>query len=173
MVSMSAAVRRIPRRHPASSVTPKRRRGLSLHPLDATAARHQAIPTPAPILTFALLTSALDRQAHDIAVEQWAQGSHSGQFVAKCGVEAVAASLHDRPGPRCPRCVAIAEPPVSVQATARWPVGWLRARLIEEERAAERAGWEVTTGRWGSRTYRDPRFDRLPAAAGAEGAEVR
>lgn len=55
---------------------------------------------------------------------------------------------------------------VTAQSIARWCC--LRMNSIsgveaEEERAVER-GWQVERGRWGSRSYRDPRFDTLAHA---------
>jgi hypothetical protein len=37
----------------------------------------------------------------------------------------------------------------------------LRAPLEAEEEHARSRGWQVERGRWGSRAYRDPRFDSL------------
>lgn len=42
---------------------------------------------------------------------------------------------------------------------------YARAKLIAQDRRASQRGWTVTSGRWGSRTYRDPRFDSLARSA--------
>jgi hypothetical protein len=49
-------------------------------------------------------------------------------------------------------------------ARARVAAGLTRAvysGLIAQDLRAAQQGWTVTNGRWGSRTYRDPRFDSL------------
>lgn len=35
------------------------------------------------------------------------------------------------------------------------------SRLIAQDLRAAQRGWAVTAGKWGSRTYRDPRFDSV------------
>jgi hypothetical protein len=180
VVSMSVATRRARRRCLRSSPTEapqgSRRsgppRGAELRQRDRGAPPRPAITVP--------LTSGLDGRAHEISAEEWARGSRSGQYVAVCGAEVVAASLHHPPGPWCPACEVNAPSPTPAPPSAPSPSGrWLslvrllREMLAAEERLAKQTGWESTPGRWGSRTYRDPRFDRLAAGAGAEEVAVR
>lgn len=179
MASMSVAVRSIRGRHPGSPGAPHRGIGRPSRPPagDRDRLRKVAGPDTGPLL----LTSGLDGLAHDISAEEWAQGSRSGRYRTECGVGAVAASLHHPPGPRCPGCAAISPPglfapasPASRRMVAR-PLRWLRERLAGQERFAEQAGWKVRKGRWGSRTYRDPRFDSAEfiSRVQAEGTSVQ
>ena len=179
MVSMSVAVRSIWGRHPGSAGAPHRGIGGWSRPPagDRDRVREAAGPDTGPLL----LTSGLDGLGHEISAEEWARGSRSGRYRTECGAEAVAVSLHHPPGPRCPGCAAISSPgsfaPAS-PASRRMvplPVRWLQERLAGEELFAEQAGWKIRKGRWGSRTYRDSRFDSAEfiARVRAEGTAVR
>jgi hypothetical protein len=44
----------------------------------------------------------------------------------------------------------------------------VRERLVDQDRRASANGWTVSAGRWGRRTYRDPRFDLLQATRSPE-----
>lgn len=66
---------------------------------------------------------------------------------------------------RLPQSYDAQSRPVLAEATGN-PLhhlaGALADRLFDaEDRAAVAAGWEVTRGRWGTRTYRDPRIAQL------------
>lgn len=181
MVSMSVAVRNIRSRHSGPPGSPHHGGRRPARPVDGTGGRPRGSATAGPDTGPLLLTSGLDGLAHDISAEEWTQGSRSGRYRTECGGEAVAVSLHHPPGPRCPACAATSQPGSSARSQpasrrrVRLTVRWLQERLASEEHFAEQAGWKITRGRWGSRTYRDPRFDSAEFLARfqTEGTAVR